>query len=105
MAIGSRKIMIQNMQVTMLRPTLRNIRLTGGRLQLKVPTWNPKENVWGSMKYFIRHQYKPTNTQSLQEGIKKFRISMTPEVCRHYIDHQQNVIPKVVQVDGVASGY
>ena len=69
------------------------------------PDLNPIENVWGSMKYFLRHQYKPTNTESLQEGIKKFWESMTPEVCRRYINHLHKVIPKVVEVDGAASGY
>ena len=32
-------------------------------------------------------------------------MSMTPEVRRHYIDHLQKVIPKVVEADGAASGY
>ena len=69
------------------------------------PDLNPIENVWGSMKYFLRHQYKPTNLNSLQEGIKQFWMSMTPEVCRRYINHLHKVIPKVVDVDGAASGY
>ena len=69
------------------------------------PDLNPIENVWGSMKYFLRHQYKPTNISSLQAGIKQFWMSMTPNVCRRYIDHLQKVIPKVVEVSGAASGY
>ena len=69
------------------------------------PDLNPIENVWGSMKYSLRHQYKPTNTESLQEGIKKFWTSMTPEVYRRYINHLYKVIPRVVEVDGAASGY
>ena len=57
------------------------------------------------MKYFLRHQYKSTNTESLEEGIKKFWTSMTPEVCHRYINHLDKVIPRVVEVDGAASNY
>ena len=35
------------------------------------PNLNPIENVWGSMKYFLFHQYT-TNTESLQKGIKNY---------------------------------
>ena len=69
------------------------------------PDLNPIENVWGSMKYFLRHQYKPTNIASLQAGIKEFWMAMVPIVCSRYIDHLRKVIPKVVEVNGAASGY
>ena len=69
------------------------------------PDLNPIENVWGSMKYYLRHHFKPRDIQSLQTGIKKFWMSMTPDVCRKYIGHLDKVIPKVVEVDGAASGY
>ena len=69
------------------------------------PDLNPIENVWGSMKYFLRHQYKPRNVESLERGIKEFWLSMTPDVCCKYINHLYKVMPKVVQVEGAASGY
>ena len=69
------------------------------------PDLNPIENVWGSMKYYLRHHYKPTNVATLQAGIKEFWMRLTPNVCRRYIDHLNKVIPKVVEVNGAASGY
>lgn len=69
------------------------------------PDLNPIENVWGSLKYFLRHNYKPRNLEELIAGIQQFWKSMTPEVCRKYIGHLQKVMPKVVELEGAASGY
>ena len=69
------------------------------------PDLNPIENVWGSLKYYLRHQYKPTNMESLIDGIKTFWKTMTPDVCKKYIGHIQKVMPKVIEVNGEASGY
>ena len=65
------------------------------------PDLNPIENVWGSLKCFLRHQFKPRNLNSLIEGILTFWKTMTPEVCRRYIDHLHKVIPKVIEVNGL----
>ena len=69
------------------------------------PNLNPIENVWGSLKSFLRHTYKPRNLETRIAGIKQFWKSMTPEVCRKYIGHLQKVMPKVVELGGAASGY
>ena len=45
------------------------------------------------------------NLETLIDGIKKFWSTMTPAVCRKYIDHLHKVMPEVVQVEGAASGY
>ena len=66
---------------------------------------NPIENVWGSIKYLLRHQYKPMNIQDLETGINEIWLSMTPNVCRGYISHLCKVMPKVVQVEEAAPGY
>ena len=34
------------------------------------PDLNPIEKVWGSLKQFLRDQWKPTNQETLVEGIK-----------------------------------
>ena len=47
------------------------------------PDLNPIENVWGSLKYFLRHTYKPRNLETLIAGI--IWKSMTPGLCRKYI--------------------
>ena len=69
------------------------------------PDLNPIENVWGSLKYYLRHQYKPNNLEELIDGIRRFWSTMTPAVCRKYIDHLHKVMPEVVQREGAASGY
>ena len=69
------------------------------------PDLNPIENVWGSLKYYLRHTYKPRNLESLVEGIKVFWRSLTADVCQKYIGHLKKVIPKVIEVEGAPSGY
>ncbi len=43
------------------------------------PDLNPIENVWGSMKRFLRDKHKPRNLASLIEGIHKFWKTLTAE--------------------------
>ena len=69
------------------------------------PDLNPIENVWGSLKQFLRNTYKPKNLSELKDGIERFWQSLTPEVCKRYINHLNKVIPKVIEVDGNPSGY
>ena len=69
------------------------------------PDLNPIENVWGSLKQFLRNSYKPKNLDELKLGIQQFWMTMTPEVCKKYIQHLQKVIPKVVELNGEPSGY
>jgi len=60
------------------------------------PDLNPIELVWGSLKQFLRNQYKSKNMEELKAGIEMFWLSLTPEVCRKYIRHLNKVIPKVI---------
>ena len=46
------------------------------------PDLNPIENMWASLKYCLRHNYKPRNLESPIEGIKCYWKTVTPEVCR-----------------------
>ena len=69
------------------------------------PDLNPIENVWGSMKQFLRTTYKPHNLESLKAGIQQFWNTLTPDVCRRYINHLHKVVPKVIEVQGEPSGY
>ena len=69
------------------------------------PDLNPIENVCSSLKYFLCHQHKPKNLETLISGIKLFWMSLTPAVCSKYISHIHKVIPKVIEVEGRASGY
>ena len=69
------------------------------------PDLNPIENVWGSLKQYLRNFYKPRNLDQLKDGIQQFWNTMTPSDCTRYINHLNKVIPKVIQVEGKLSGY
>ena len=69
------------------------------------PDLNPIENVWGSMKQYLRTHYKPRNLNKLKQGIQQFWQTLIPNICQRYIGHLQKVIPKVVQVQEEPSGY
>ena len=69
------------------------------------PDLNPIENCWGSLKQYLRTSYKPTNLEELMEGIERFWLSLTPAICRKYIEHLHKVMPKVIEVNGNPSGY
>ena len=75
------------------------------RTPAESPDLNPIENVWGSLKSYLRDIHKPRNLESLKDGIEVFWKSLTPEKCRRYIDHLYTVIPKVIEVNGGPSGY
>ena len=69
------------------------------------PDLNPIENIWGSLKQYLRSTYKPSNLEELKNGIQQFWLTLTPTVCSKYIGHLQKVMPKVIEVDGNPSGY
>ena len=69
------------------------------------PDLNPIENLWGSLKQYLRNTYKPKNLQELKDGIQHFWSTLTPEVCTRYITHLNKVIPTVVAKEGGPSGY
>ena len=69
------------------------------------PDLNPIECVWGSMKQFLRTTYKPHNLESLKAGIQLFWNTLTPDICKRYINHLHKVVPKVIEVQGNPSGY
>ena len=75
------------------------------RTPAESPDLNPIENVWGSMKEFLRNTYKPKNLDDLKKGIKEFWKTMTPAVCTRYIDHLKKVMPAVVTKEGAPSGF
>lgn len=69
------------------------------------PDLNPIENIWGSLKQYLRNVYKPKNLVQLKDGIQQFWLTLTPEVCTRYIMHLKKVIPKVIEEEGGPSGY
>lgn len=69
------------------------------------PDLNPIENVWGSLKQFLRNKFKPKNLEELKMGIQQFWSTLTPQICANYINHLHKVMPKVIEVGGNPSGY
>ncbi len=69
------------------------------------PDLNPIENLWHELKEYMRREVKPTTKQELIDGIVKFWKTITVSKCRTYIYHLQKVIPKVIEVEGRATGY
>ena len=69
------------------------------------PDLNPIENIWGSLKQFLRNTYKPHNLEELKQEILQFWQSFTLTVCRNYINYLHKVIPRVVELNGGPSGY
>ena len=51
------------------------------------PDLNPTEQVWGSMKNFLRDKHKPREMAELKEDLRKFWDTITPQICCQYIDH------------------
>ena len=68
---------------------------------------NPTENVWGSLKQFLRMTCKPHDFQNSKEGIQEFWNTLTPDVCRRYINHLYKVVPKRTAwlLTGIKSNY
>ena len=75
------------------------------RTPAESPDLNPIENLWHELKEFMRREIKPKRKEELVEGIKTFWETVTMEKCKKYIGHLKKVIPKVIELEGDATGY
>ena len=69
------------------------------------PDANPMENLWHELKEYIRRVVKPKNKDELVEGIKEFWGTVTIQKCIKYIRHLQKVLPRIIELNGEATGY
>ena len=69
------------------------------------PDMNPIENLWHELKEYIRREVKPRNKSQLIVGIKHFWNTLDVQNCCKYINHLRKVIPRVIELDGAATGY
>ena len=75
------------------------------RTPAESPDLNPIENLWHELKEFIRREMKPKKKDELVDGIKCFWETVDLAKCRKYIRHIHKVIPKVIELEGAATGY
>ena len=54
---------------------------------------------------FLRREVKPHAKQELIDGIQQFWGTVTVAKCAKYINHLKKVIPRVIELDGAATGY
>ena len=69
------------------------------------PDLNPIEYLWHELKEFIRWETKPKTKEELIKGIEKFWASVNMDKCNKYINHLRKVIPRVIELEGYATGY
>lgn len=69
------------------------------------PDCNPIENLWYELKEHLRAREKPRTQAELVAGIEMFWNTVTQEKCQKYIRHLQKVLPRVIEVQGDATGY
>ena len=69
------------------------------------PDMNPIENLWHKLKEYIRREEKPKTKDQLIEGILEFWRTVHVNKCKKYIGHLKKVIPKVIELEGAATGY
>ena len=75
------------------------------RTPAESPDLNPIENLWHELKEFIRREVKPKTKDQLIQGIQQFWATVDKEKCLKYIGHLRKVIPKVIELNGAATGY
>ena len=61
--------------------------------------------MWHELKEYIRREVKPKTKEKQVDGIKALWRIVDVAKCKTYIAHLQKVIPKVIELDGRATGY
>ena len=69
------------------------------------PDFNPIENMWHELKEYIRCEVKPKVQQDLINGKVSIWNTVDKEKCAKYIGHLRKVLPKIIQVNGCATGF
>ena len=69
------------------------------------PDLNPIENLWHELKEYLRREVKPRNKQQLVDGILDFWDTVDTAKCRKYIRHLRKVVPRILELNGEATGY
>ncbi len=75
------------------------------RTPAESPDMNPIENLWHELKEYIRREVKPRIKDELVAGIKEFWSTVDVRKCTKYIGHLRKVLPRVIELEGAATGY
>ena len=75
------------------------------KMPAESPDCNPIENLWHELKEFQRREVKPKTKDELVQGILKFWETVDVAKCTRYIRHLKKVLPRVIEVNGDATGY
>jgi len=60
---------------------------------------------WYTLQEYIRQIVKPANKDELIQGIQQFWDTVDVQKCRQYIGHLRKVLPRIVELDGDATGF
>ena len=102
--IDSRKTMTQNMSHR-AQSFFEEKNINWWRTPPESLDLNPIENLWHELKEYLRAKVKPRNLAELKAGIKAFWLTVSPQKCSKYIRHLDKVIPRVIELQGEATGY
>ena len=87
------------------RQFLDNHNVNWWRTPPESPDANPIENLWHELKEYIRREVKPRTKDQLVEGAKQFWKTVDTRKCCKYIRHLRKVIPRMIELNGDATGY
>ena len=88
-----------------VRKYMEDRRINWWRTPPESPDLNPIENMWHELKEYLRREIKPQTKQQLIDGIVEFWQTVDVQKCKKYIGHLKKVIPKVIELNGDATGY
>ena len=66
----------------LIEDNMSNNAIVWWRTPAESPDLNSIGNVWGSLKQYLRSNYKPQNLEELKKGIQCFWSSLSPDVCQ-----------------------
>ena len=89
----------------MTKQWLQNKSVNWWKTPAESPDLNLIENLWHELEEYIRREIKPKTKEELIDGIQQFWGTVDQAKCNKYIGYLQNVIPKVIELEGSATGY